>query len=535
MSHGLARGALHLGAGTVVSRLLGLVRVVGLAWVVGTVGSRAADAFAIANQLPNNVFWLISSGVFAAVLVPQTVRASRHADGGTAHINRLLTIGLCVLTAVTVVALCLAPWLIELYAAGWEGEQLELATSFALWCLPQIVFYGIFSLVGEVLNAQRRFGPAAWAPLANNAVSLLGLAIFAIAFGVFPSGTGSLGDWQAPQVALLGGTATLGVAIQAGLVAVAWRASGARFRLDFRWRQLDLAGISKTAGWTFAIVLVGQLLGVIQSRITTQASGIGASAFATSTAWLMFMLPYSIVAVTIATVFFTRFSELGAAGRLSELSSDVASAGGMLIVTMVGATGAMMLIALPAGRVLTDSVEAARAMALLLAAYLVGLVPFALLLLTHRAFYALGDARTPFIYTCVQAAVVAVGTLVVPLVVPAEYLATGVAGVQSAGTCVQVITAVVLLRKRLRATCTRGLGASAGRSVAALVPAALGGGLIASWAVGVDATGWAMTDRVLALLAAALIGFTFTLLYAVALWLQGEPATRRLVAGLRNR
>lgn len=528
---GLVRGGLHLGAGTIASRVLGFVRLVVLSWIVGAVGSRAADAFAVANQLPNNVFALISSGVFAAVLVPQAVRAAAHRDGGVAHLNRLLTMGLSVLTLVTAAALVATPWLISLYTSGWPPDQLVLATTFALWCVPQIFFYGVFSLVGELLNAKRMFKPAAWAPIANNVISLGGLIVFAFAFGARPGEAGSVAYWGPAQIAVLAGTTTLGVVVQAALVVGAWRMGGARFRPDFRWRGLGLGSVSRTASWTFAIVVVGQLLGMIQSRVTAQASGLGASVFATSTAWLLFMLPYSVIAVTMATVLFTRFSELGAQRRRQRLGEDVGVSAGALVVAMFGATVAMALIALPIGRVLTDSSAQATAMASLLLAYLIGLVPLALLLLAYRAFYAIGDARTPFIYTCVQAALVTVGTLAVPLFVQPEHLGVAVASVQSLGTMVQAMTAFILLRRRLGPATTSPVGPAVGRSVVAMIPASVVAGGTAVWGLGA----WGMSDRLSAFAAAALIGFIFAALYAGGLWIMGDAAVRQLVARLFNR
>ena len=517
---GLVRGGLHVGAGTIASRVLGFARIVVLAWIVGAVGSRAADAFAVANQLPNNVFALISSGVFAAVLVPQAVRAAAHRDGGAAHINRLLTMGLSVLTLVTVAALVATPWLISLYTSGWPPDQLVLATTFALWCVPQIFFYGVFSLVGELLNARRMFKPAAWAPIANNVIALAGLIVFAFAFGARPGEAGSLAYWGPAQIAVLAGTTTLGVVVQAVLVVGAWRLRGERFRLDFRWRGLGLESVSRTASWTFAIVLVGQLLGMIQSRVTAQASGLGASVFATSTAWLLFMLPYSVIAVTMATVLFTRFSELGAQLRLKTLGEDVGFSAGALVVVMLGATVAMALIAVPVGRVLTESSAQAMAMASLLLAYLIGLVPLALLLLAYRAFYAVGDARTPFIYTCVQAAVVTVGTLAVPSFARPEHLGVAVAGVQSLGTMIQAIAAFILLRRRLGPATTSPIGTAVGRATIAMIPASVVAGGTAAWVLG----GWGMSDRASAFAAAAMIGLTFATLYAGGLWILREPA-----------
>ena len=71
----------------------------------------------------------------------------------------------------------------QLYAPDFPPDQLALATAFAYWCLPQILFYGLYALVGESLNARRVFGPFTWAPIVNNLVSIAGFLVFIWLFG----------------------------------------------------------------------------------------------------------------------------------------------------------------------------------------------------------------------------------------------------------------------------------------------------------------------------------------------------------------
>lgn len=531
---GLRQGGLHLGAGTVVSRILGFIRAALLAAVVGTIGSRAADAFAVANQLPNNVFWLISSGVFSAVLVPQIVRSSRHDDGGAAYINKVITLGLVFLAGVTAVALAASPWLVSIYTRDWPAAQLQLAVAFALWCLPQILFYGVFSLFGETLNARGQFAPAAWAPLANNLVALGGLGVFAIAFGVYPGATGSVLIWSPAMVALLAGTTTLGVVAQSVVVVIALRRAGIKFRLDFRWREVSLGSVSRVATWTLGLVIIGQLLGIVQSQVAGLATGRGPSVFAVSTAWLLFMLPYSVIAVSIGTVYFTRFSEHSANGDLRSLAADAGSTARLLVVTMIGATFAMIVIALPISRFFTDTADAAAAFALLLIAYLVALVPFALLFLFQRVFYALNDARTPFLYTCVQAIVLLAGTLLLPSLVSVAFLAAGVALVQSIATTFQMVLAAILLRRKIGPFGGRATLTATGRSI---VAAAIAGAVCVPplWLlVGTGLDGWAMADRAQGLAVAAGGAVLFAAIYAATMLTLRDPTARGMYRALRR-
>src|SRR5215207_2604593 len=138
----IGRASAFLASGTIVSRILGFVKAIVVAGIIGVVGSAGADAFAVANGLPNTVYVIVAGGVLSAVLVPQIVRASAHADGGSAYINKLLTLSLVVIGAATVVATLLAPVLAWIYGGRLPDATLQLATAFAFWCLPQIFFYG---------------------------------------------------------------------------------------------------------------------------------------------------------------------------------------------------------------------------------------------------------------------------------------------------------------------------------------------------------------------------------------------------------
>ena len=149
---GLGRASALLASGTIVSRILGFVRVVVLAAAIGQISSASADAFGAANQLPNNIYALVAGGVLSAVLVPQIVRAGLNEDGGQRFINRIITLGVVIFLGVTVVATLAAPALVTLYvqqsASGGKGfspEAMSLATTFAYWCLPQIFFYALYS------------------------------------------------------------------------------------------------------------------------------------------------------------------------------------------------------------------------------------------------------------------------------------------------------------------------------------------------------------------------------------------------------
>lgn len=131
-----ARASLTLAAGTLTSRILGFVRTFLLAVTIGTVN--AADAFGVANQLPNTMYQLTAGGVLTAVLVPQIVQATRSADGGSAYINRISTLAIMLFTASAAVLTLCSPLLIALYTHDWPADRVALATAMAYLCMPQV-------------------------------------------------------------------------------------------------------------------------------------------------------------------------------------------------------------------------------------------------------------------------------------------------------------------------------------------------------------------------------------------------------------
>ncbi|MEY2954510.1 MAG: murein biosynthesis integral rane protein MurJ, partial [Actinomycetota bacterium] len=300
----VAKSSLIMASGTVVSRALGFARAVLLAAMIG-VTTNAADAFGVANQLPNNVWAIVAGGVLNAILVPQLVKARAHADGGAGYINRLMTLAIVIFGGIAALATIAAPLLVSIYTSGWSASHLALATAFAYWCLPQLFFYGLYSMLGEVLNARSAFGPYMWAPVLNNVVSLAGMIAYILIFGLDPTGKTTVAQWGYGQVTLLALSATLGVASQAIILFFAWRRIGLHFKPNFQWRGFGLAPALKAGSWTLAMVLVTQIAGIFQSSVASSAvegrTGTSvASVAASGIAWLIFMLPHSVGTVSLA-------------------------------------------------------------------------------------------------------------------------------------------------------------------------------------------------------------------------------------------
>lgn len=430
-----------------MSRILGFLSALMLARTLGVL-SDAGTSFAIANQLPKSVYAIVAGGMLSAVIVPQIVRAALHKDGGQKFINRLVTLGVVVFLVVTAIATIGAPWLVRLYAqssANFGAPEFALATAFAYWCLPQILFYALYSLLGEVLNARGKFGPFTWAPVANNVVMLSGLIAFQFLFGgvtrVAPE------DWTPEMIAVLAGSATLGIAVQAALLAYFWHRAGLRYRPEFRWRGVGLGAAGKAASWTFGMILVTQVGAVVETRVASVASG-GASVLLMSTAWLIFMLPHSVIAVSIGMAYFTRMSGHARDGDLASMRDDVSSSLRSILMLLMFAAIGLIVIAFPFSALFADNYEAVRPLAIVLIVYLVALVPFSVMYVLQRVFYSFEDTRTPFFLQSLQVVVYIAGALVVSTF-PVDRIAIGLAASISLAQIVHTSVGLVVIRKRV--------------------------------------------------------------------------------------
>lgn len=518
----LGRASATIAAGTMISRVTGLLRTVVLVGVIGSVGSGAADAFGLANQLPNSVFSLISVGILTAVIVPQIVKASAQEDGGNAFISKLFTLGTVVLVTVTALATIAAPWLVRISAEA-PPEQYALATAFAYWCLPQILFYGLYALLGETLNARRVYGPFTWAPVINNIVSIIGFLALGAVFGETKT---SVHGWTPEMIAALGGTATLGIVMQAIVLLLFWRRTGLSLRPDFRWRGVGLGNVGKLAGWTLLMAIASLTAGTIQGRIAYIASADGASIATMQYAWLLYMLPYSIIVLAIGTPYFTQISEHAAAGRHADVLSDIGRSIRTLGFFLFAAIAAIVAACIPLSRVFTNTAADSVAAALVLLAYLIGLIPLMVLFIVQRTFYAYDDTRTPFWFTLFQCVLIIAGAFVALIllntgVIEITALAVTIALSQSIASTIQTLTATWLLRRKIGGLRVKTWIPALGRFAAAAVPSGLAG-----WGVFVllgGADGWTTSGVIAGVGGTAIIGIASLIVYLTLLAIMRAP------------
>ena len=528
----IGRASAFLASGTIVSRILGFVKVIVLTAIIGAVGA-TADTFSIANQLPNTIYTIVAGGILTAVLVPQIVRATVHADGGTAYINKLLTLALLILCTTTLIATLLAPAITSFIGLNLPENQKALAVAFAYWCLPQMFFYGLYTLLGEVLNARKSFGPFTWVPVLNNVVAIIGLVVFAAMFSPDPAGDRSAADITAAMVAILGGSATLGVITQAVVLFYFWKRIGLRFRPDFHFRGVGLRTAGKLASWTFGMLLLTTYAGIVETQVVTLAHG-KASVAVLATAWLIFMLPHSVITVSVATAYFTRMSEHASVGNWALLKADASSAirGTSLLIVLAAAVIAVCAYPFAAVFVPYDQVPAVGNVIL---AFIVGLVPFCVLFVLQRTFYAIGDTRTPFFFTLFQV-VLLIGAVLGCSFLPTDWIAVGIAGSITVTGTLQAILAATLLRRRLGGIDGRRIFRSLVKYlVAAILPIGLGLTLLFTLGGVAGENDFAVSSRLTAMVSMVLIGLVMAVAYFGLLLLMRSGELTAFLTPLRAR
>ncbi|RZE66429.1 murein biosynthesis integral membrane protein MurJ [Streptomyces albidoflavus] len=475
---GLARSSLLMAVGTVVSRATGLIRQVLQAAALGT--GLLASTYNTANTVPTSLYTLLIGGALNAVLVPQLVRArATEPDGGRAYEQRLVTLVVCVLGVGTALAVWAAPEIVGLYMRDTPGshEAFELTVTFARFLLPQIFFYGLFGIYGQVLNAREKFGAMMWTPVLNNVVLV---AMFAAYLGLMVA-PGRVEDITAEQVRLLGIGTTAGVALQALALVPFARAAGFRFRPRFDWRGTGLGRSVHAAKWTLLFVLANQVALTVVTHFANAAdqelpeAGAGYTAYMyAQTIWL---LPQSIVTVSLVTALLPRMSRAVAEGRVGDLRADLTR--GLRISNVVIVPTAFLFLALgPQIATLLFAHGAAdaasvRPLGQMLQAFGPGLIAFSAQYLLLRGFYAFEDTRTPFFMAAWIAGVDIALASACHLLLPARWAVVGMAGAYTLSYLAGLALTARLLRRRLGGRIgTGGLGRAYGKVLCAAVPAA---------------------------------------------------------------
>ncbi|NOQ60854.1 lipid II flippase MurJ [Mycolicibacterium fortuitum] len=471
---------------TLISRITGFFRFVLL---MALLGGPLTSSFSVANQLPNMVAALVLEATFTAIFVPVLARAERDdADGGTDFVRRLVTLATTLLLVTTVLSVLCAPLLVRLMLGSDPQVNNPLTTAFAYLLLPQVLFYGLSSVFMAILNTRNVFGPPAWAPVVNNMVAIVTLGIFVLVPGELSSDPVEMGT---AKLLVLGIGTTLGVVAQAMVLFVAIRAE--RVSLRPLWGIDDrLKKFGAMASAMVLYVLISQIGLIVGNQIASTAAASGPAIY--NYTWLVLMLPFGMIGVTVLTVVMPRLSRNAAADNVPAVLDDFSLATRLTMVTLIPIV-AMMTVGGPAiGSALfaygnfsaTDA--GYLGMAITLSAFT--LVPYALVLLQLRVFYARERPWTPIGIIVVITTVKIIGSIIAPHLTDNPNMVAGYLGLANGlGFVAGAVVGHLLLKANLRPRGGRLLREAVIRTILVTIAASLAASLVAHAAdrlVGLD-------------------------------------------------
>jgi putative peptidoglycan lipid II flippase len=515
----IARRAGVVGAGTLVSRLLGLGRDVAMAAVYPVA---ATDAFWVAFLLPNALRQLLAEGAMSSAVVP--VFAEAREKGGEAQAKAFFAnvrgLSLVVTALVTVAGVAGAPWLVDLFAHGLHDRpgQFERAVVLTRWVFPYVLFMNAAALGMAALHTHRRFGVAAVAPALLNVAFLV--TTFALAGPLERAGLD-------PALALVWG-ALLGGALQVAAQLPALRAIGylGRPGFDARDPRVRLV-LARLAPMTLGLGVY--YVDLVVCRRLLSELGEGSQSYF-SWAQRLCDFPQGIFTMALQAATLPSLASLAARDDRSELGKTFAYALRLSLFVALPVSALLVALADPVVVALFqrgafragDAAETARA----LAAQGAGVWAVAAVRQLVAVYFALGDTRTPVIVSIIDlGALVAIAWALVP-----SYGHVGVNLAVAGSSIVQMLGLAIWLSRRLPPGTWREIGRSASRTALASAFAAVGGWGMATWALT-----WSPAGPVGRMIPAVAGSTVFGALFVTAAWGLRSPELEPLAAGLRRR
>ncbi|MEZ5828361.1 MAG: murein biosynthesis integral membrane protein MurJ [Hyphomicrobiales bacterium] len=433
----LYRGFATVGGMTVVSRILGFVRDILIAAILGA--SSITDAFFVGFRVPNMFRRIFAEGAFNAAFIPLFTK-KLHAEGDEAARDfaaKALAGLTVVLVAFVVLAEIAMPWVILLLAPGFaeDPDKFRLAVLLGRIAMPYLVFMSWVALYTGLLNALGRFAVAAFAP------SLLNVVLILVLIGLVATGHG---EQTVAGIALAWGVVVSGL-LQVSIVAFAAIRAGLRLKLERPALTPDMKRLVRLA-------VPGMIAGGM-AQITIVISTIIASLQDQVVSWLyyadrIFQLPLGLIGVAVGVVLLPDLShKLRTGNHKAVIDSENRALEFSLLLTVPAAV-ALFIASWPIMRVLFErgafTTVDARATAGMLSALAIGLPAYVLVKALQPSFFAREDTKTPMIYAGIAMGSNAVLSFVLFTVLGA----VGIAVATSLAGWINVVLLAVELRRR---------------------------------------------------------------------------------------
>jgi putative peptidoglycan lipid II flippase len=431
--HQLLRASSVMAVGTIASRVTGLIRNLLLVALLGT--AILGDTYNVANTMPNILYNLLIGGALTAVFVPQIVRSLRDSDQGAAFISRLFTVTVTFLLLLTALGIALAPIIVNLYAPEFSNRpEFDITVSFMRYCLPQIFFLGLFALLGQIANAKGKFGPMMWAPVINNLIAILLFSWFLVNRQDL-----SLGNISQTDITWLGLGTTAGYLAQALILLPVVIKSGVKLTLRFDWHNSQIIKSFRLASWSFLYAMISQVSYLVTVSIATSAAvktqisgdstGVGFTPY--SNAYLILILPHSIITVSVVTALLPRLSNYVLDKKHEELTSSLTKAIRLIGIFTVPAA----LLFLAFGQLVANTLyfgisdNDANYLGLTLSAFAIGLIPVSINLVLLRGLNAFENLKSQVIGNLIMNLISVVLSYLIAVWLEPKWVTVGLAAI----------------------------------------------------------------------------------------------------------
>ncbi|MFV2011289.1 MULTISPECIES: murein biosynthesis integral membrane protein MurJ [unclassified Micromonospora] len=458
---------------TVASRLAGVGRTAVFAWSVGP--TALGDIYLAANTIPNIIFEIVAGGALASLVVPLLAGAVAAGDrsGVSATTSALLTWTLALLIPLAVLLAFAAGPIVRLLDADAGPAQIDAGTLMLRLFAPQLPLYGIAVVLTGVLQAHHRFAWPVIAPLLSSVTVIGTYLTFAATEGRLADlpGVGASG-----QLLLAAGT-TGGVAVLSLCLFVPLRPLGLRLRpgLRFVGAARDAVGGLAAAG---AVTVGAQQLAILVAVWLCFAGGAPQGSVVLFTlAQTVFLLPWSVLAVPLATAAYPTLAAAHSHGDIAGYRSNLGPAvRGVVLLCCLGAA-VLVSVCLPAAAFLVPAGQAGT-LAAGIAGFAPGLIGYGIFAIGSRALYAAGRPAPAAAAVAGGWSCVLVAAPVLSLVLPDRDRVPALALANALGMLVMGLLLVAALRRVGGGAVLTGLGrATATGLVASAAAAAAGAGV----------------------------------------------------------
>jgi putative peptidoglycan lipid II flippase len=443
----LAGATAIVGAAFIVSRVLGQLREIVIAAQFGTSPDYAV--YVQSFRLPDTLFLLIISGVVGSAYIPVfTELMAKGKEGAAWRLTSTMINASVIVLALSGLALALiAPQLVAwIIAPGWDATLQARVVDLTRVLMLSPLFLGLGGWAQGVLNARDHFTLPALAPIAYNCCIILGALLF-------------VPIWGLPGLVygvVLG--ALLHFLVQVpGLVAVGMRYSPGRINLH----DEGVREVSRLMGPR----LIGQ--GAYQANIIA-IGAIGTNMLperlsAFNYAYLLMLLPFGVVALSLATVIFPTMAAQFGRGALDDLKRTLAGALRLVVFLIVPAALGLGLLRTPIVTLLFQfgafNGGSTALVSDALGWFAWGLLGYCVLEILTRGYYAMQDTRTPVLLALGSMAITIALAGIAVFVLHADH--TGLAFSLALATTLEAVALYVILRRRLGGLDDRRVGRSA--------------------------------------------------------------------------